>query len=520
MAPPEVPPSRCPVLAQGAGVSGRHFPVPVPCMLRSMELEKEFVGKTYDDFLFRPQEGVVSTRKKIVLTTRLSRRIQLELPVISANMDSVTEAEMAKAMALEGGIGFIHRALPVELQAAYVQRVKRSHGYIVEKPHSLPRHASLGEARQFIRKHDITGILIEESEGSGILAGLLSNRDMPWIDGQDDRRVEEFMTPVDRLQTAPPGISVEEAERIMFAHRIEKLPLIDEQRRIQGLITKKDIILFRRRPHSSKDNKGRLLVGAAIGARGDYLERAAELLAAGADVLVMDIAHGHSQVMRRAVEAFRRRFPDAELICGNVGTAEGARFLKELGADAVKVGIGPGRGCRTRLETGVGVPQLQAIREVWCALEDSIPLIADGGIKDDKDIFLALVCGASTVMLGSMLSGTDEAPGYVIEDPATREKRKIYRGMTSPQAVLQALYDSDDQERETLLETPAEGQEIQVPYKGEVGSILRRIRGHLQSSVSYAGADSLCAARERVLRQPLRYLIPLSEAGRRESYER
>jgi len=486
-----------------------------------MNLEPEFLGKTYDDFLFRPQKGTVGSRRGVRLTGPLSRHLSLELPVVSANMDSVTGSRMAKTMGLEGGFGFIHRALSIEAQAQEVERVKRSHGYIVERPLSLSRTATIREAREFTRSHGITGILIEEEQGSGVLAGLLSNRDMPWIEGYEERRVDEFMTPVDRLRTARPGVSVEQAERLMFENRIEKLPLIDENRRILGLITKSDVILSRQRPESTKDEKGRLRVGAAIGARGDFLERAAELLSAGADALVIDIAHGHSEVMRQAVEAFRRRFADAELVCGNVGTAEGARFLADLGADGIKVGIGPGRGCRTRLETGAGVPQLQAIREAWCAVEDAVPIIADGGIRDDKDIFLALACGASTVMLGSMLSGTDEAPGRVIEDPATREKRKIYRGMTSPQAVFEALYDdANPEEIETALGTPAEGQELQVPYKGSVRDVLHRIRGHLRSAVSYAGGDTLAEVRARVVKDPMRYLIPLSEPARRESYER
>jgi len=487
-----------------------------------MDLEREFIGRTYDDFLFRPQRGIAGSRRTVGLAGRLSRRLSLELPVASANMDSVTGGEMAKTLALEGGIGIVHRALPIEAQAQEVRRVKRSHGHVIEQPLALPRAATIREARNVTRQHRITGILIEEAPGSGILAGLLSNRDMPWFDGQDDRRVEEFMTPLDRLHTGAPGISVEAAERIMFEHRIEKLPLIDERRRIRGLITKSDIILSRQRPESSKDAKGRLLVGAAIGARGDFLERAAELIAAGVDVLVIDIAHGHSEVMQQAVEALRRKLGGVELICGNVGTAEGARFLRDLGADGIKVGIGPGRGCRTRIETAAGVPQLQAIREAWCAVEDAVPIIADGGIQEDKDIFLALMCGASTVMLGSMLSGTDEAPGYVLEDPGTRQKQKIYRGMTSPQAVFEALYDAEGgaEQLEAALDTPAEGQEVRVPYKGSVRGVLHRIRGHLRSAVSYAGGATLAEVRAQVVRDPLRYLVPLSEASRRESYER
>ncbi len=483
-------------------------------------VEPLFVGRTYGDFLVRPQAGAVESRRAVSLATRLTRRLRVELPLVSANMDSVTGARMAEAMALEGGIGFVHRALSIASQAEAVARVKRTHGYVVEQPLCLPRGTTVREARAFTATHNITGILIEDARGSGRLAGLLSNRDLPWSEGLEDRPVEEFMTPVERLVTGPPGIPAEEAERRMFEHRIEKLPLVDGEGRIRGLVTKKDIILARRRPDSSKDGKGRLLVGAAIGARGDYLERAAELRRAGADVLLVDIAHGHSRVMQRAVEAVRAKFGDVELVCGNVATAEGAAFLRDLGADAIKVGVGPGRGCRTRLETGAGVPQLQAVREAWCAVGEAVPIIADGGIRDDKDVFLALVCGASTVMLGSLLSGTDEAPGTVIEDPATGEKRKIYRGMTSPQAVFEALYSAEPGEEGPALDVPAEGQEMQVPYKGSVADILHRIRGHLRSAVSYAGEATLAAARAKVLPDPARYLVPLSGAARAESYER
>jgi len=487
----------------------------------SRSLEAGLVGKTYDDFLFRPQRGVVTSRREVSLRTRLSRHLSLELPIVSANMDSVTGATMAKAMALEGGIGFIHRALSIDAQARAVQEVKRTHGQTVERPLSLPRDATIREAREFTRKHKITGILIEETRGSNVLAGLLSNRDMPWREDREGHRVDEFMTPVDELVTAPPDIGPDEAEQLLFENRVEKLPLIDRERRVHGLITKRDAILARSRPSSSKDAKGRLLVGAAIGARGDFPERAAELVRAGVGTLVIDIAHGHSDVMRQAVEGVRARLGSVELVCGNVGTAEGAAFLRDLGADGMKVGIGPGRGCRTRLETAAGVPQLQALREVWCAVEESVPIIADGGVKDDKDLFLALVCGASSVMLGSMLSGTDEAPGDVIEDPGTGEKRKIYRGMTSPQAVLEALYDAESPDiRDAALDVPAEGQEVQIPYKGTVLDTLHRIRGHLRSAVSYAGGRSLSDVRERVLADPMQYLIPLSEAARRESYER
>ena len=486
-----------------------------------MDLDPRFVGRTYSDFLFRPQKGQVASRNEISLASRLARAISFELPVVSSNMDSVTEWEMARTMALEGGIGIVHRAMSVERQTELVRRVKRSHSAVIENPLRLPRGVSIREAKAFARRHHITAILIEERQGSGILAGLLTNRDIPRRADLDDRPVDEFMTPFERLHVSPPGIGEDEAERLMFEKRIERLPLVDESRRIRGLITLRDILFFRNRPFSSKDGKGRLLVGAAIGARGDFLDRARALVEAEVDLLVIDIAHAHSVVMEKAVAAVRVRFESTPLLCGNVATYEGARFLADCGVDAIKVGVGPGRGCRTRLETAAGVPQLQAIREAYCAVGDEVPIVADGGIGHDKDIFLALIAGASSVMLGSALSGTDESPGHLIEDPATHQKRKIYRGMTSPQAVFQSLEDpANGEELASALATPAEGMEIQVAYKGSVVDVLRRIRGHLQSAVSYAGERSLASARAKILPDPLRYLIPLSESSRRESYER
>ncbi len=485
------------------------------------ELDAGWIGKTFDDFLLRPQRGVNETRQGISLKSALTSELCLELPIISSNMDSVTGARMAEAMALEGGLGVIHRGQSIERQAKKLTEVKRSYSAVIEKPHCLPLGTSLGDARRFAHRHKITGILIETTEGSRVLAGLLSNRDIPWMGENRNRKVEDFMTPVAELHTHPPGISFEKAERVLFEKRIERLPLVDEENRIHGLITRKDVRFLRERQYASKDDKGHLLVGAAIGARGDFLERSHAMLAAGADCFFIDVAHGHSIIMQEAVEAMRNEFGPVPLICGNVATAEGALFMKDIGVDAIKVGVGPGRGCRTRLETAAGVPQLQAIREAWCAVGDSVPIIADGGVRFDKDIFLALLCGASTVMLGSVLSGTDEAPGRVIEDPATHTKKKIYRGMTSPEAVLESLYEVDDNDAVSdALDTPPEGQEIQVPYKGSVTDILHRIRGHLRSGVSYAGEISLEAARNKILPEPLKYLVPLTEASRRESYER
>jgi IMP dehydrogenase len=402
-----------------------------------------------------------------------------------------------------------------------VARVKRSHSAVIEHPRTLPAGSTIGEARAFARKYKINGILIENSPGSAILAGVLTRRDIPWDRSQDGEIVDRFMTPLAQLKTAGPQVATEEAERIMFDGRIERLPLIDDEQRIHGLITRKDVRFLRERPFASKDAKGRLLAGAAVGCSGDFLERAQALLEAGADCLFVDIAHGHSQVMQNGIERLRAQFPNVPLVCGNVATGAGAQFMRDLGADAVKVGVGPGRGCRTRLETAAGVPQLQAIREAWCAVGGEIAIMADGGVRHDKDIFLALACGADTVMLGSALSGTDEAPGRVIEDPATHSKKKIYRGMTSPEAVMESLYDGEDAETmDAALATPPEGQEIQVPYRGGVVDILHRIRGHLRSAVSYSGCESLAGAREMTLPDPLQYLIVLSDAARRESYER
>ncbi|MBI3267654.1 MAG: IMP dehydrogenase [Planctomycetes bacterium] len=481
------------------------------------QVETLFQGATFDDLLLRPQWGVVDSRREIDLTLPLAGDIVLCLPLVGANMDTVTGPEMAKALALEGGIGFLHRNQPIGEEARGVTLVKRQHAHIIEEPKVLWRKHSLGEARRMMELLSISGILLEEKPGSRVLAGILSHRDVPTFAIEEDAPVDRFMTPFDRLVLARPDVTLEEAERLMYRHRKEKLPLVDRQRRIRGLITMRDLRLAKNRPYSTKDGKGRLRVGAAIGARGDFLERARALLDAGADCLLMDVAHAHSTVVEQGVRAFRRRFPGVLLVCGNVGTGAGARFLAGLGVAAVKVGIGPGRGCRTRLETGAGVPQLQAIREAYLALGRRTPLIADGGMHDDKDIALAVLAGASTVMLGSALAGTDEAPGVAIDNPATGQRTKLYRGMTSPQAVLAGALPHEAAE---MLSTPQEGQSVELPYRGSVHSILARIRGHLQSAVSYAGEASLAAARAKIARAPAGYFVRLTEASRRESFER
>jgi IMP dehydrogenase len=481
------------------------------------ELEAMFVGRTFDDFLFRPQHSPVRTRRDVSLAMPLAGGIDLALPVVGANMDTVVGEEMAKTLALEGGIGFLHRNASIGDQAARVRYVKTRHSYVIAEPLLLERTATIAEARHAIRMYNASSFLVEETKGSGFLVGILSHRDMPLDSGSDARPVTEFMTPRERLVTRPSTVSMEEAERAMFDSRVEKLPLVDEENRIRGLVTMRDLKLYKQKPHSTKDDRGRLRVGAALGATGDYLERAEALVDEEVDVLLLDVAHADSEVVEAALRGLRKRFPEMPLVVGNVATAAAARRLADLGADAIKVGVGPGRGCRTRLETGAGVPQLQAVRETWLATEGRVPIVADGGVRDDKDLFLAIACGASTVMLGSLLSGTDEAPGMLVEDPATRQKMKLYRGMTSPEAVADG---AEDDELAEALRTPAEGQSVRVPYVGSVVGILARIRGHLQSAVSYAGEGDLKAAHGKIAREPARFLIPLSEASRRESFVR
>lgn len=481
------------------------------------EIEPFFVGKTFDDFLFRPQHSPVGSRREVSLAMPLAGEHALALPVLGANMDTVVGEEMAKTLALEGAFGFLHRNASIAEQAARVRYVKTRHSYVIEHPAWLERSATIGEARQSMRRHNASSFLIEETKGGQQLVGILSHRDMPWDAASDLRPVCDFMTPREKLVTRPPTVSLEEAERAMFDHRVEKLPLVDEGGRLHGLVTMRDLKLYKQKPHSTKDARGRLRVGAAVGATGDYLERAQALVAQEVDVLLLDVAHADSGVVARAMKALRAKLPKVPLVVGNVATASGARFLIELGADAIKVGVGPGRGCRTRLETAAGVPQLQAVREAYLAAEGRVPVIADGGVRDDKDLFLAIACGASSVMLGSMLSGTDEAPGMVVEDPATRQKMKLYRGMTSPEAVADG---AEEDELAEALRTPAEGQSVRVPYVGSVVGILARIRGHLQSAVSYAGESTLAGAHAKIARAPGAYLVPLSEASRRESFVR
>lgn len=488
-----------------------------------MRVKEHFRGCTFDDFLLRPAKSRIETRKdpaRKLLEMPLSRHISQKVPIVAANMDTVTEAEMMKAMSLDGGSAFLHRNCPIEKQVQMVEGVKRQHSFIIENPLRLSQDATIAEAKALTRKHKISGILVEKTAGSGILAGVLSRRDIPEDPKQNQQKIAELMTPnrSRRLLLAYTDIDVSKAEKLMHERRVEKLPLIDSEQKILGLITMKDIRQSRQKPYSTKDKRGRLFVGAAIGAAGDFLERAAELIKAQVDCILIDIAHFYSMNGEKAVKAFRQKFPDTELVCGNVATAEGALLAYRLGADAVKVGIGPGRGCRTRIETGFGVAQLEAILEVYIEVGDKIPVIADGGMRHDGDIFKAIAAGASTVMLGSILSGTDESPGIVIRDPKKNERKKIYRGSTSPQSVIGGIYDED--ELAEALNTPPEGQEEQVAYQGSMSEIIARIYGHLLSSVSYSGFADLKSAHLAISKNPSEYFQKLSLAAQRESFER
>lgn len=481
------------------------------------KLEEIFYGATFDDFLLRPQHSIVSTRKEVDLTMPLTKGISINMPIIGANMDTVTREKMMKTLSLEGCFGFIDRNCSIEDEADRVKYVKTQHSFIIENPIVLYKKATIREAKNIIKKKGVSGILLEEEPGAKILAGILSHRDVLRSDENDGQLVQEFMTSFKELVTAKPGISIGEAEKIMFRNRIEKLPLIDKKRKIRGLITMKDLRLAKQKPYSNKDKKGRLLTGAAIGASGDYMDRAEALIRTGVDCILMDIAHADSDVIKKAFKNFKSKFKDTPIACGNVATGEGAKFLMKLGVDAIKVGVGPGRGCRTRLEVGAGVPQMQAIREAYLATNGKIPIIADGGVKNDKDIFMAIIAGASTVMLGSMLSGTDESPGFITDDPVTKQRVKIYRGMTSPEAVAD---NSTQDNLEEALSTPQEGQSVKVPYVGSVVGVINRISGHLRSAVSYAGEKTLYDAHKKIAKNPQDFFMRLSLASQKESFDR
>ncbi len=471
-----------------------------------MELDRVPLGLTFDDVLLVPRRSPVESRGQVDTRTRLARGVELAIPILSANMDAVTESEMAIAMAREGGLGVIHRFLPVERQVAEVRRVKRAESIVIEEPYTIAPHQTLREALAFLEEHGSAGLLVVEG---GRLVGIVTARDLLFEDDLD-RPVRDVMTPRERLVTAPPGITMEEAKRILHAHRIEKLPLVDSEGRLVGLVTSRDLRSRMQHPHATKDERGRLRVAAAVGVRGDYLERAEALVDEGVDLLVVDVAHGHSDVVLRAVRTLRSRFPHVPLMAGNVATAEGTLDLIEAGADAVKVGVGPGSTCTTRVVTGAGVPQLSAILEcARAAREHGIPVVADGGIRSSGDITKALAAGAAAVMLGNLLAGTEESPGTTII--RNGRQYKTYRGMASLWATARRKALDNPLDDEDIGQIVAEGVEALVPYRGRVADVLRQLVGGLRSGMSYCGARTIPEIQHNAR------FVRITPAGLRES---
>jgi IMP dehydrogenase len=445
-------------------------------------------GLTFDDVLLVPKRSPIISRTQTDLKTKLSRNITINIPLVSANMDTITESGMAIALAREGGIGIIHRFMTIGDQVDEVLRVKRSESVMIEQPYTIKDDMKVHDAKKMMLEYGVSGLLVETNDRT--LDGIITNRDIIFEKNME-RKVAELMTK--NVITAKYGTTMEQAKEILHKHRIEKLPVVDDKKRIVGLITSKDIMKMDQYPFASKDKKGRLLVGAAVGVKGDFLERTEALLDAGADTIIVDIAHGHSDNAINTVNMIKKAFPNCELIAGNVATGEGARDLITAGVDAVKVGVGSGSICITRVVTGSGVPQLTAVTEsVKVSREYDIPVISDGGIRTSGDTTKALAAGASSVMVGSMFGGTDESPGKTLVKNG--KKFKMYRGMASFYASLGRKYreeglqviDSND-----LNDYVPEGVEAMVPYKGSVVEIIRQLVGGLRSGLSYCGAKTI-----------------------------
>jgi len=464
-------------------------------------------GLTFDDVLLVPKRSSISTRSQTNLQTKLSKNISLNIPIISANMDTVTESTMAVAMAREGGIGIIHRFLTILEQVNEVLKVKRSGSVMIENPYFIKPNQTVKEAINYMREKEVSGLLVTDPDSK--LVGILTRRDI-MFESEGTKLVKDVMT--SDVVTTKLGIGVSEAKEILRKNRVEKLPLVDENGHVKGLITSKDIINTDNYPAASKDKKGRPLVGAAVGVRGDFMERTEALLDAGADVIVVDIAHGHSDNALNTVRLIKKAFPNCELVAGNVATAQGTEDLIKAGVDAVKVGVGSGSICITRVITGSGVPQLTAVLD--CAKigrKYDVPIISDGGIRNSGDATKALAAGASTVMVGSILGGTDESPGSPIMKNG--KKFKIYRGMASFYASLgrKSKETGSVSIGEDLNDYVAEGVEAMVPYKGSVTDIIKQLTGGIRSGLSYCGANNILQMQENA------EFIKMSQAGFAES---
>ncbi len=440
---------------------------------------------SYDDVLLVPQRSTVTSRRNVDTKTRLTKNIELNMPIVSSNMDTVTESTMAIAMAQLGGIGIIHRFNTIDDQVQEVRKVKRYRNAIIDEPLTIHYKCTIGQARELMKAEGIKGLLVIND--TNILVGILTYRDIRFRP-DETLLVENLMTPRKRMIVGTADISVAEAKILMVAHRIEKLPLVDNSGKVAGLITSKDIYIKSEFPSASLDQQGRLIVGAAIGVKEDSFERARALVEAGVDVLVIDIAHGHSTLALDTLKNVKTTFPHIDIIAGNVATAQGTRDLIEAGADAIKVGVGPGSICTTRITTGSGYPQLSAV--IHCANEANkydIPLIADGGIRYSGDITKAIAAGAATVMLGSLLAGTDESPG--IPFIKNGKKYKVVRGMASFGANLGRK--ERVKGKQNMLDFVPEGVEALKPYKGSVVDTINQLLGGFYSGMSYCGVNSI-----------------------------
>ncbi len=462
---------------------------------------------TFDDVLLVPAYSEVLP-KEVDLRTRLTREIALNIPLVSAAMDTVTEARLAIALAQEGGIGIIHKNMPPERQAEEVRRVKKYEAGVIQEPITVSPRATVGEVRELTRTYNISGVPVVEGDR---LVGIVTNRDLRF-ETRHDARVAEVMTPKERLVTVREGASREEVVRLLREHRIEKVLVVNDRFQLRGLITVKDIQKASEKPWACKDEQERLRVGAAVGTGAGTDERVEALVAAGVDVIVVDTAHGHSRGVLERVRRIKEAFPQVQVVGGNVATAEGARALVEAGADAVKVGIGPGSICTTRVVTGVGVPQITAVANVARALEGTgVPVIADGGIRYSGDLAKAVAAGAHAVMVGGMFAGTEESPGEV--ELYQGRSYKSYRGMGSLGAMQRGSSDRYFQEGETDLEKLVpEGIEGRVPYKGSVVAIIHQLMGGLRASMGYTGCRNI----EEMRTKPV--FVRITQAGVRESH--
>ncbi len=471
------------------------------------EEERISEALSFDDVLLEPAYSSVLPRDADV-STRLAGNIKLNIPILSAAMDTVTESRLAIAIAREGGLGVIHKNLTIEEQASEVDQVKRSQSGVITQPFTLSPNNTLADAEDLMSRYRISGVPITDEHG--ILVGILTNRDLRFEENFS-RKIFEIMTPKERIVTVPPGTTLDEAKQILHKHRIEKLPIVDEQGRLKGLLTVKDIIKARDFPNRCVDEMGRLRVGAAIGVGEDELPRIDTLVEANVDVLVIDSAHGHSRLVIEMVSLVKKRHPQIPVIAGNVVTAEGAQALIDAGVDAVKVGVGPGAICTTRVVTGVGVPQITAvINAVSVCKRNNIPVISDGGIKYSGDIAKAIAAGADSVMIGSLFAGTEESPGErVLYEGRTY---KLVRGMGSIKAMQKGSktrYMHFDTETTKLV---PEGIEGRVPYRGALGDVIHQLVGGLRAAMGYCGCPNIKSLQENTK------LIRITFAGIKESH--